>query len=162
MRRIARTVAASIVVILGLALVSVAAFSSDIVTATLPEAPTSSSEQRAEVDPLDPNADNGPVRKVPLGDAPDIFKTEFGERGKHEVTVTMSGNGFYHVQWRGGKSEDGAGTYNRTRTVKGGFPLAFVGINGAGNAVSCTITIDGVERDKQTTSAKEPIVFCQG
>jgi len=160
MRRIARTVAASIVVILGLALVSVASFSSNIVTATLPEAPTDVSEGGA-VAPLDPNADNGPVRKITL-DAPELFATEFGKRGKHEVTVTMGGQGFYQVHWRDGKVEDGAGRYNRTRTIKGGFPLALIAVNGAGRAVSCSVTIDGIEKDTQTTSAKTPVVFCEG
>jgi hypothetical protein len=161
MRRIVRTVAAGIVVILGLALVSAAAFTSDIVNATLPEAPTDASEG-AEVAPLNPNEDNGPVRKNTSLDAPDIFGTEFGKRGKHEVTVTMSGPGFYHVQYRDGKSEDGAGVYNETKTVTGGFPLALIAINGAGHTVSCSITIDGVEKDTQTTTTKDPIVFCEG
>jgi len=160
MRRIVRTIAASIVIILGLALVSAAAFTSDIVNATLPKAPTTESEG-GEAAPLDPNLDNGPVRKVTL-DAPDIFVTEFGKRGKHEVTVTMSGPGFYHVQYRNGNSEDGAGVYNTTKTVVGGFPLALIAINGAGHTVSCTITIDGVKRDTQTTTTKDPIVFCEG
>jgi hypothetical protein len=160
MRRIVRTIAASIVIILGLALVSVAAFSSDIVTATLPEAPTNASEGSA-VAPLDPNADNGPIRKIDV-DAPEIFGTEFGKRGKHKVTVSMGGQGYYQVHWRGGKVEDGAGTYNRTKTVEGGFPLVLITVNGLGRSASCTITIDGVEKDTQSTSAKTPIIYCEG
>jgi hypothetical protein len=160
MRRIVRTVAAGIVVILGLALVSVAAFSSNIVTATLPEAPTDASQGDA-VAPLDPNADNGPIRNNTL-DVPDVFATEFGKRGKHRVTITLSGPAFYQVQWRGEKTETGAGAYNRTRTVEGGFPLALIIVNGAGRAVSCSITIDGVEKDSQSTDAKTPVVFCEG
>lgn len=161
MRRIVRTVAAGVVVILGLALVSVAAFSSNIVTATLPEAPTDTS-QGNEVAPLDPNANNGPIRKINVG-MPDIFATEFGKRGKHQVTATMSGAGYYAVQWRGDKeAKQGAGAYSKTKTVNGGFPLVLLAINGAGRAVSCTITIDGVEKDTQTTSAETPVVFCEG
>lgn len=161
MRRIARTVAASVVVILGLALVSVAAFSSNIVTATLPEAPESATEGDAAAPPLDPNADNGPLREIDV-DAPNVFATEFGRRGKHEVTVSMGGQGYYQVHWRGGKIEKGAGQYNRTRTVTGGFPLVLIAVNGLGRTASCTITIDGVEKDQQTTSTEAPIVLCQG
>ena len=160
MRRIVRTVAAGIVIILGLALVSAAAFSSDIVTATLPDAPTTASEG-GEVEPFDPNADNGPIRKYNVN-SPNIFGTEFGKRGKHEVAVSMDGQGFYEVRWRGGKVEDGAGPYHRTRTVDGGFPLALITINGGGQPVSCSITIDGVEKDSQTASPKTPIVSCEG
>jgi hypothetical protein len=160
MRRIVRTVAASIVVILGLAFVSVAAFSSDIVNATLPQAPTSASEG-GEVKPFDPNADNGPARKIDM-DGPDIFATEFGSRGKHTVTVTVSGGGYYQVIWRTGKPDAGPGQYNRTRTLKGGFPLVRVGIHGAGPFVTCTITIDGVKRDTQTTTAEIPELYCEG
>ena len=160
MRRIARTAAASVVIILGLALVSVAAFSSDIVTATLPEAPTDVSDG-AHVAPLDPNADNGPVRRIDP-DAPDIFSTEFGARGEHEVSVTMGGQGYYQVSWRGGKVEKGLGSYNRTKTVKGGFPLVLIVVNGLGRAVSCSVTIDGVEKDSQSSSTDAPIVFCSG
>jgi len=160
MRRIVRTVAAGIVVILGLALVSVAAFSSNISTATLPEAPTNASQGGA-VAPLNPNADNGPIRKIDV-DAPDIFGTEFGDRGKHEVVVSMAGQGYYQVHWRGGKVEDGAGQYNRTRTVKGGFPLVLIVVNGLGRTASCTVTIDGIKKDTQTTSAKTPIIACEG
>lgn len=161
MRRIVRTVAAGFVVILGLALVSVAAFSSNIVNATLPEAPTTASGGGGDVKPLNPNADNGPVRKNTVN-VPNIFGTEFGSRGKHEVTVSMGGQGYYQVHWRDGKKEDGAGQYNRTRTVVGGFPLVLISVNGLGRTASCTITIDGVEKDTQTTNAETPIVLCEG
>ena len=160
MRRIARMIAASIVVILGLALVSAAAFSPDIVEATLPEAPESAVEGD-QVAPLDPNADNPSVRKIAQG-AVDIFGAEFGKRGNHEVTVSMSGPGYYAVHWRDGKVDDGAGTYNRTRTVKGGFPLALIAVNSAGRIVTCTVTIDGIVKDRQTTSAESSIIFCEG
>jgi hypothetical protein len=139
---------------------SVAAFSSDIVNATLPKAPTTASEGGA-VAPLDPNADNGPARNTTLN-APNVFGTEFGRRGNHVVTVRMSGTAYYQVRWRHGKVEDGFGTYSRTKTVRGGFPLALIAVNGGAHAASCTITIDGVEKDTQTTSAKIPVVFCEG
>jgi hypothetical protein len=160
MRRIARTIAASIVVILGLALMSAAALSPDIVNATLPDAPERASEG-AQVAPLDPNADNGPVRDIEVG-VPGIFATEFGKRGKHEVAVSMSGPGYYQVHWRGGKVEKGLGRYNDTKTVEGGFPLVLIAVNGAGRTVSCSVTIDGVKKDTQTTNAKTPIIFCEG
>jgi hypothetical protein len=160
MRRIARTVAASVVIILGLALVSVAAFSSDIATVTLPDAPKAVPEA-GQVAPLDPNAGNSPVRKIP-SNLPDIFATEFGKRGKHEVTVTLSGPAAYQVSWRDGKVEEGTGQLNSTKTVSGGFPLAFVAVNGLGASITCTITIDGVERDSQTSTPENSIVFCEG
>ena len=158
MRRIVRTVAAGIVIILGLALVSAAAFSSDVVTGRLPEAPSTGSKVEA-VAPLDPNAGAGPRRKAAPA-APDVFATEFGKRGKHSVTATVSGGGAYQVSWRGGDVEQGAGAFSRTRTVKGGFPLVLVIVNSLGRSASCSVTIDGVEKDTQSATAKTPIFFC--
>lgn len=164
MRRIVRTVAASIVVILGLALVSVAAFSSDIAIATLPEAPEDASEGRA-VAPLDPNVGNGPARKVITGD-PYLFQSEFGQRGEHDVEVVVTGVAslLYAINWRNDqKPEWGLGQVQRRRTIDSGFPVVRVTVNGGegeGNA-TCVITVDGVEKDRQSTSSEEPIVACE-
>jgi hypothetical protein len=160
MRRIVRTVAAGFVVILGLALVSVAAFSSDVVNVTRPDAPkTSDAGSVAPLSPPDP--DNLPVRNIP-GDMPDIFATEFGKRGAHEVNVSMRGQGYYQVHWRGGKVDDGLGNYSQTKTVRGGFPLVLIVVNGLGRSVGCSVTIDGVEKDTKSSSAEQPIIYCSG
>ena len=162
MRRIVRTVAASIVVILGLALVSVAAFSSDIDIATLPEAPEDASEGGA-VAPLDPNIGNGPARKVLTGD-PYLFRSEFGKRGKHDVKVVVAGSILYAINWRNvPKPQWGMGQAQYTRTIDSGFPVVRVTVNGGerGGRASCVVTVDGVEKDRQSTSPEEPIVACE-
>ena len=163
MRRIVRTVAASVVVILGLALVSVAAFSSDIVIATLPEAPEDASEG-GTVAPLDPNVDN-PARKVIRGD-PYLFRSEFGQRGEHDVEVVVTGVAslLYAISWRDDqKPQWGLGPVQRRRTIDSGFPVVRVTVNGGegeGNA-TCVVTVDGVEKDRQSTSSEQPIVSCE-
>lgn len=153
--------AASVVIILGLALVGVSAVGVQQGNPlNRPDAPEG--EGVPSVRPFDPDAENDRVRTI-TEDAPQVFGTEFGKRGDHEVTVSMSGPGFYQVHWRGQKKvEEGAGQYNRTRTVNGGFPLALIIVNGGGRAVGCTITIDGIEKDTQRTSAQQPAVACQG
>lgn len=164
MRRIVRTVAASVVVILGLALVSVAAFSSDIVIATLPEAPEDTSGGGA-VAPLDPNVGNGPARKVIQGD-PYLFRSEFGKRGEHDVEVVVTGVAalIYAISWRDDqKAQWGTGPVQRRRTIDSGFPVVRVTVNGGegeGNA-TCVVTVDGVEKDRQSTSSELPIVSCE-
>jgi len=160
MRRIARTIAASIVVILGLALMSAAALSTDIVDAALPEAPESAAKGGA-IKPLNPNADNPPVRKVGP-DAPSIFTTEFGKRGKHEVKVTISGGAHYVITWRDDPvSEEGRGNVQRSRTIDSGFPVVQVGMTGtSGYHSTCIIVVDGTEKDRQSTSDETPVQIC--
>ena len=153
--------AASIVIILGLALVSAAAFSSDIVTATLPEAPTDVSDTDA-VAPLDPNAGHGPARRI--GPATQsIFTSEFGKRGKHEVKVTITGGAHYEITWRNDpETEAGRGNVQRSRTINSGFPVVQVGIstNTLGIHSTCVITVDGEEKDRQSTTDETPTQIC--
>ena len=163
MRRFARLFAASIVVILGLALVSAAAFNPQTGRVSLPTAQDEPQDEppRKAIPPFDPKSGLGKHAGIPQALRYNAFNSEFGKRGNHEVTVSMSGPGYYSVHWRDGKIEEGAGRYSRTKTVKGGFPLALIAVNGAGRTVTCSITIDGVEKDTQTANAEEPIIFCE-
>lgn len=95
-----------------------------------------------------------------------VFANEYGDRGTHEVTVSVSGGRVgYAAQWRDGPKARGTttGTWSRTRTVKGGFPLAQVTIQGIMSAsASCTITIDGIEKSSEAITKTWGVTWCVG
>lgn len=120
------------------------------------------------IDPLDPGGSKvGTLRndEEPAGPG-NIFGTQYGDRGEHEVTVTVSGGRVgYSAQWRDGHRERGAttGTWSRTRTLKGGFPLAQVTIQGVMSAsATCTITIDGIEKATESITKTWGVTWCIG
>jgi hypothetical protein len=158
MRLIARRVAAVIAIVLGLAFVSIAAFGTD--STPLGREPVPDDEPQAgAIPPLDPRAGNTDIRRTQV--APDIFASEFGKRGKHVVTVTIRGGAYYLIAWRDKQIVGSRGPLNVTKTVNGGFPLVRVGIDAKGGPSTCTITIDGKEKDTQSTSEEFPVVFCE-
>ena len=163
MRRIARTVAASIVVILGLALVSAAAFNPETGRVGLPTAPDAPEDETGvkEIPPFDPESGvpkHAGIPQNPVG----IFDSEFGKRGRHDVEVVVSGSAHYVINWRGDpEAVTGYGSTRLSRTINSGFPVVRVGINGLGNVATCVLTVDGLEKDRQSTSAEEPIVICE-
>ena len=172
MRLNARTAAALLAIVVGLALVVFAALGSKgslpgtlkppppipVAKGTIPPLDTRTGVQPGKPGPKDP-AD------VP-GITADIFGTEYGERGVHKVTVTIKGNGpaGYSIKWRDGKSEQGTTAgLTRERTIKGGFPLTQVAVQGIGaSVVTCTVEIDGAEKSTKTTERKFAIQFCTG
>ena len=177
MRLNARTVAALLAIVVGLALVVFGALGSKgSLPGTLkaaPEIPVVT----AAIPPIDPdtgvqtNSGKKTEGDKALEDQAraktDFFATEYGDRGKHEVTVTVNAGSrsSFLIHWRDGKSEKGAAaSLTRTRTITGGFPVAYV----LGQAVppatrvTCTITIDGVQKVTQTTTGGWSIVSCLG
>jgi hypothetical protein len=151
--------AASIVIILGLALVSVAAVGAKSGNPIgRPDAPDD--EVVRAVPPFTP----GPAKAgIPKSLRPNSFDSEFGKRGKHKVEVSVRGGAVYLITFRDDKEgEWGQGSVTRSRTVNSGFPVVQVGMDSSsGGHSTCVITIDGEEKDTQSTSAETPIQFCE-
>jgi len=171
MRFNARTAAALLAIVVGLALVVFAALGSKgSLPGTLkapPEIPVAKEaipplDNHTGVQPRKPGKDQAAVPGITA----DIFGTEYGDRGVHKVTVTIKGNGpaGYTIKWRDGKSEQGTTAgLTRERTIKGGFPLTQVAVQGIGaSQVTCTVEIDGAEKSTKTTERKFAIQFCTG
>jgi hypothetical protein len=177
MRLNARNGAALLAIVVGLVVVVFAALGSKgSLPGTLKPAPPIP-VATGPIAPIDPNAGvsknvgkktdgDKALRSMP-GFSKDPFATEYGERGKHEVTVTITTNGgsAYLLTWRGGKSERGSAKgLTRTRTIYGGLPVVQV----IGQAISpasritCTITVDGVKKVTQTTTGTWSVVTCLG
>ena len=159
MRRIARTVAASVAVILGLALVSVAAVGAN--TDNPIGRPAVPDDEKVErIPPFNPSPDKRAELEQALNAA--SFLSEFGERGKHEVQISVSGNPLYAISWRDDPEPQwGTGNFQRSRTVNSGFPVVQVAVNGGDRVVTCRITVDGIEKDEQSTTPERPVVFCE-
>jgi hypothetical protein len=159
MRLIARRVAAVVAIVLGLACVSLAAFGTDARPLGRPPAPDNT-PQAGTIPPLNPRAGNTDIRQT-TQIAPDIFASEFGKRGKHVVTVTIRGGAYYLIAWRDKQSATSRGPVHMTKTISGGFPLVLVAIDNRGGDSTCSISIDGKEKDTQSTGADSPIVYCE-
>jgi hypothetical protein len=156
MRLIARRAAAVIAIVLGLACVSAAALGSD--SSPIGRPPVPDDEPRVgAIPPLNPRTT--PARPKPK--PPSSFDTEFGDRGSHEVTVTIRGSAHYLVNWRDKESKIGVGNVTQSRTIEGGFPLAQVAMQAVRGNSTCTITIDGDVKDTQSTTAETPIAYCE-
>jgi hypothetical protein len=175
MRLNARTAAALLAIVVGLALVVFAALGSKGSLPGTLKPPPPIPVARGTIPPLEPDTgvraskDKGSGDKdataVP-GFTGDIFASEYGDRGTHKVKVTIRANGpaGYSIKWRDGKSEQGSTAgLTRERTIKGGFPLTQVAVQGLGaSQVTCTVDIDGVEKSTKTTDRKYAIQFCTG
>jgi len=161
MRRIVRTVAAGVVIILGLALVSVAALGAKPANPLgRPSAPNDDKVQA--IPPFNP----GPAKKAGIPNKvvlPNSFETEFGKRGKHTVEVSVRGGAVYGIAWRDKREPEwGLGNVQQSRTVNGGFPLVQVAMSATrGIDSTCVITIDGEEKDTQSTTSDTPVQFCE-
>jgi hypothetical protein len=173
MRLNARTGAALLAIFVGLALIAFAALGSKgSLPGTLKAAPDLPAATGA-IPPLE--TDTGVTsrrkgltndQKPTLGVTSDIFDSEYGDRGEHEVSVSISASGTagYLIKWRDGKSEKGTTSgLTRARTVRGGFPLAQIGVQGLPAAhVTCTITVDGVQKASKSSQKKYGIALCTG
>lgn len=160
MRRIVRTVAASFVVILGLALVSVAALGANSGNPLGP--PSAPSDEKVQaIPPFNP----GPAREagIPKMLRPNSFDSEFGKRGEHKVEVSVRGGAVYGIAWRDKpEPEWGLGNVEASRTINSGFPVVQVAMSATrGVHSTCVITIDGEEKDTQSTSDETPVQFCE-
>ncbi|HUQ00141.1 MAG TPA: hypothetical protein VM093_06745 [Aeromicrobium sp.] len=158
MRLIARRVAAVVAIVLGLAFVSLAAFGTDATPLGRQSVPDEE-PQAGTIPPLNPRAGNTDIRRTQV--APDIFGSEFGKRGKHVVTVAVQGSAYYLIAWRDKQVVGSRGPLTVTKTIEGGFPLVRIGIDAKGGPSTCVITVDGKEKDRQSTSEDFPIVFCE-
>jgi hypothetical protein len=123
------------------------------------------------IKPIDPGG--SPVGKLRTDDGTtgggtsSVFANEYGDRGTHEVTISVTGGRVgYAAQWRDGKQKARGttnGTWTRTRTIKGGFPLAQVTIQGIMSArASCTITVDGIEKSSEAITKTWGVTWCIG
>ena len=160
MRRIVRTVAAGFVVILGLALVAVAALGAN--SSSPLGRPSAPDDERVQaIPPYNP----GPAAEagIPKMLRPNSFDSEFGQRGKHKVEVSVRGGAVYGISWRDKpEAEWGLGNVERSRTVNSGFPVVQVAMSATrGINSTCVITIDGEEKDTQSTSTETPVQFCE-
>lgn len=163
--RLFRTIAAVIAIVLGLACVSLAAFGADAMKSVTPNSSDDERKPSARaLPPLDPEAGNTETRMWEGGPVPDSFKSEFGQRGKHEVTVSVTGGAVYGVTWRDqAEPKWGVGNFSAERTVNGGFPLVQVVMqNKTGRNSTCVVTVDGIEKDRQSTSTEHLIQVCEG
>jgi hypothetical protein len=151
-----RTIAALVAIALGLLLVGGVLYS---VLAEDPESPVFRDEPGevtvGRLDPIDPGGSKGGKLRTAT-DVPKaeqkwlVYETEYGGRGEHEVTIAVRGSQFgFSATWRDKHEEEGAaeGGWSKTRTVKGGSPLAAVTIYSFSGSASCTITVDGIETD---------------
>jgi len=172
MRFNARTAAALLAIVVGLALMVFAALGSKGSLPGTLKAPPPIPVAKEAIPPLNPTTGVHKTKPgvdkeaaVP-GITADIFGTEYGERGTHTVKITIKGNGpaGYTIKWRDGKSEQGTTAgLTRERTITGGFPLTQVAVQGIGaSTVTCTVDIDGAEKSTKTTERKFAIQFCTG
>src|SRR5690349_22050353 len=97
------------------------------------------------------------------------FSAAYGSNIPHKVTVTVKADGAlrFAVRFRDGKGTVErvvAGGYSVTRTVKGPFPIAQVGMqNGPDvSAGSCSITIDGVRFSHNPAKGRFGVAVCLG
>jgi hypothetical protein len=108
--------------------------------------------------------------KTPLLDTlKNPFSAAYGSNIPHKVTVTVKADGAmrFAVRFRDGKGTIErvvAGGYSVTRTVKGPFPIAQVGMqNGPDvSAGSCSITIDGVQFSHNPAKGRFGVAVCLG
>jgi hypothetical protein len=177
MRLNARTGAALLAIVVGLALVVFAALGSrgsipgtrkaaPPIPITTAEIPPLAADTGIRKDPNKKTEGDKALENLP-GFSKDAFATEYGDKGKHEVTVSVTANGrsAYLITWRGGKSEKGtAASLSRTRTIVGGFPIVQVlaQVSPAASRISCTITVDGVQKVEQSAAGVWSVVSCLG
>lgn len=170
MRLNARTVLALIAILAGLVVAGIAIFAPNSNDETVYGA-LEDTVSAGPIAPINPNSGN----HVGIGlssqsktkpKKPDIFDRAYGDRGSHDVTVTIGTNGLgnYLIEWRDGKKERGRTSgFTRSRTLKGGFPLVLVGIQGSTQyRVTCTIKIDGLQKDSQHTDSGFGFKICSG
>jgi len=163
MGRKLRRIAGLVTVILGLLLVTVAGYSlvrDDPKTSTAAESAGVQDPKVGQVDPVDPGGSSlGPVSRSDAPPENDVFAKEYGDRGKHKVTLTIRGT-YYKVEWRDGQKDQGRGGMTNTRTLNGGFPIVGAFVVGQGSRASCTVSVDGVEKTSESATKVPGAVWC--
>ncbi|MFZ0142537.1 MAG: hypothetical protein WAL70_15765 [Aeromicrobium sp.] len=126
-------------------------------------------EPVAPIDPQDATVQKPSVDE-PL-DLGDPFAVSFGKSGLRKVNFTITGNGAvnFSVSYRDHKGDDKRqinGSYSKTRKVRGRYPLIALAVQlppklpGGATRATCTVTIDGVEVDKKSTTKAGYLLFC--
>ena len=125
-----------------------------------------------DVDPQ-PAATDKPVNPT------DPFAISFGKSARREVTVRVNADGLVNMSesYRDRKKPSQRvvnGSYSNTRTFKSRYPMASIVLQipgspktkarlpGAATRATCSITIDGVQVAKQTTTKPGGLTFCIG
>lgn len=97
------------------------------------------------------------------------FSAGYGSNIPHKVTVTLRADGAFRfgIRFRDGKGtieKLATGQYTITRTVKGQFPVAQVGMQNGFDVTggSCSITIDGVEFAHNPSRGRFGVAVCLG
>jgi hypothetical protein len=168
-----RTLVATVVVLAGLAVIVVALLSGAGPLTTDEPRPRSTSTVIEPVAPIDPDD----IQELPKAkdketvDPNGPFAESFGKSIRRTVTITVSGNGAMGVTvtYRDGKKGDQrvvTGEFTTTRTFKGRYPMAAVTVQipekatGGATRATCTISINGVEATRQTTTRPDAPTFC--
>ena len=165
---------ASVIVMAGVLAMLVALLSGS--SAPNSENPAQSKDREAvdPVAPLDPNdLASGERFNDTEPDGPNPFANSYGASGRRKVTVQVSANGYLgiRVYYRDRQKPKtvAVNKFSQTRTMTGRLPMAVVVMQlpgsfpGSATRATCTITIDGLEVDTQTTKKKPwSIQTCAG
>ena len=168
-----RTVMAMVVVMVGIVAMLVALLSSS--SSPTSDNPRQSSNRSAvePVAPIDPeDVEQRPATKEKKVDPTDPFAISFGKSARRDVTVRVNSNGLVYMSESYRNDKKGSqrvvnGSYSATHTFKSRYPMASVvlqipGSPGTASRATCTITIDGVEVVKQTTTKPGDLTLCIG
>ena len=167
-----RQAIALVVVVAGVVAIGLALFAGSGSDGATPDSSRPQAIDPVEpIDPDDADADDPQELKDtlnPLSPLADPFATSYGGNFTHKVTVRVSADSAlrFGVRFRDGYETDKIvqGGATITRTVKGGYPLAQVGMRTAPNSTrgSCSITIDGVKVSSYSTNKRLGVVVCTG
>lgn len=169
-----RTVIALVAILTGIAIIAGALFGGSGSSDPSPtqDRPSGAIEPLEPIDPDDPGAVGPKGEPTPLNLNDPFFPTAFGASNRREVTVRVSGNGYVNVglYYRDRKKPRlmVVRAHSATRTFKGRFPMAAIAIQlpgnlpGSASRATCTIVIDGVEVDTETTTKPAELRYCTG
>ena len=175
-----RTLMATVVVLVGIVAILVAALSSS--SSPNADNPRQRNNPTAvePVPPINPeDVDPEPAASGKPVNPNDPFAVSFGRSSRRDVTVRVTANGMVNmsVSYRNKKKPSQRvvnGSYSDTRTFKSRYPMASVVLQipgspksdvrlpGTATRATCTITIDGVQVTKQTTTKPGGLTFCVG
>ena len=168
-----RDLAAIVVAVAGIVAMTVGMVSSS----SAPNSANPAQNRHTDVEPVSPinPRDAAGTRPGPSAeplDPTDPFAISFGKSGVHKVTFNVTGNGSVNisVSYRDRKKATPRvinGSFSQTRTIRGRYPLVSLAMQIAGSKIpgsatraTCTITIDGVEVVKKTTTQAGYLTFC--
>ena len=175
-----RTLMATVVVMVGIVAILVAALSSS--SSPNANSPGQRSNQGAvePVPPINPeDLDPQPAATESPVNPTDPFAVSFGKSARRDVTVKVNANGAVNMSlsYRDKKKPTKRvvnGAFSETRTFKSRYPMASlvlqipgspktsVRLPGTATRATCVISIDGVQVAKQTTTKPGGLVFCIG